>query len=226
MKRGTKLYELLDEEIRNSDLFRTAITHRSVGSHNNERLEFLGDSILSISITEYLYRNMPDAPEGDLSRLRSHLVRGETLADIGVDNFLGDQLKLGPGELKSGGFRRRSIIEDALEAIIGAVFLLKGFEFTRQFIYDLFGDKLIDLPSAQSLKDPKSQLQEWLQSQGHPVPEYEVLSTAGKAHQMIFNTVCGIPALSIVCENSGSSRRKAEQGAAVMAMQQAIASND
>ena len=226
MKRGTKLYELLDEEIRNSDLFRTAITHRSVGSHNNERLEFLGDSILSISITEYLYRNMPDAPEGDLSRLRSHLVRGETLADIGVDNFLGDQLKLGPGELKSGGFRRRSIIEDALEAIIGAVFLLKGFEFTRQFIYDLFGDKLIDLPSAQSLKDPKSQLQEWLQSQGHPVPEYEVLSTSGKAHQMIFNTVCRIPALSIICENSGSSRRKAEQGAAVMAMQQAIASND
>lgn len=221
MKRGTKLYQLLNEEIRNSDLFQTAITHRSVGRNNNERLEFLGDSVLNISISEYLFRHMPDADEGDLSRLRSHLVRGETLADIGIDNFLGDQLRLGPGELRSGGFRRRSIIEDALEAIIGAVFLLKGFEYTRQFIYDLFGEKLIDLPSAQSLKDPKSQLQEWLQSRGHPVPEYEVLSTSGKAHQMTFNTVCRIPSLKIQCENSDTSRRKAEQGAAVLAMQQA-----
>ncbi len=225
MKRNTKLAQLLPAEVTESELFKQAITHRSAGGKNNERLEFLGDSVLSLTISEYLYRHAPDADEGDLSRLRASLVRGESLARIGLSLDLGEILRLGPGELKSGGFRRKSILEDALEAIIGAVYLTKGLEFTRNFVHTLFSRQLEALPDPETLKDPKSRLQEWLQSRGYEVPNYQVLSTSGKAHNRRFVAECRIPALQIVCQHEGSSRRKAEQGAAEQALQKILASD-
>jgi len=216
--RQTRLTRLLPEEVTRSDLFQQAITHRSMGGRNNERLEFLGDSVLNLTISEYLFEHAPQADEGDLSRLRSSLVRGESLAEIGLALELGDLLRLGSGELKSGGYRRKSIIEDALEAIIGAVYLIKGQAFTREFIHELFGDRLTTLPDPKTLKDPKSRLQEWLQSRGADVPDYRLLSARGKAHNMTFKAECRVPSLDIVTEAEGSSRRKAEQAAAQKAL--------
>ncbi len=214
-----RLFSLLDEEIRTSELFQKAITHRSASKINNERLEFLGDSVLSAVITEYLFLNQPEATEGELSRLRSYLVSGDRLAEIAVENHLGDYLKLGAGELKSGGFRRESIMEDALEAIIGAVFYLRGFEYTKQFILALFEPYLQALPSPESLKDPKSRLQEWLQSRAYNVPCYTVLEIRGEAHNQMFTAECSIDKPHIVTRAEGSSRRKAEQAAADRALQ-------
>ena len=225
MKRNAKLARLLPADVTESELFKQAITHRSAGGSNNERLEFLGDSVLGLTISEYLFRQAPDADEGDLSRLRASLVRGESLAEIGLALDLGDSLRLGPGELKSGGFRRKSILEDALEAIIGAVYLLKGLEFTRGFIHSLFARQLDNLPDPETLKDPKSRLQEWLQSRGYDVPAYQVLSTSGQAHNRRFVAECRIPALKLVCQHEGASRRKAEQGAAEQALQKILESD-
>ncbi|HHJ20126.1 MAG TPA: ribonuclease III [Gammaproteobacteria bacterium] len=204
----------LDEDIRNSETFQKAITHRSASNKNNERLEFLGDSVLNLVISTYLYEQLPDIDEGGLSRLRSYLVKGETLAKIAAENNLGDYLKLGAGELKSGGFRRHSIIEDAFEAIIGAVFLLRGFDYVQRYVLLLYTDYLDHLPSADSLKDPKSRLQEWLQSRGQSVPAYRVLDIAGEAHQQTFTAECWIEGMNIRTQAKGSSRRKAEQRSA------------
>ncbi len=226
MKRQTRLTRLLPEEVIDSDLFRQAITHRSMSSRNNERLEFLGDSVLNLTISEYLFEHAPEADEGDLSRLRASLVRGESLAAIGLDLELGELLRLGSGELKSGGFRRKSIIEDALEAIIGAVYLLKGQAFTREFIFRLFGDRLANLPDPKSLKDPKSRLQEWLQSRGENLPDYSLLDTSGKAHNMMFKAECRVPSQQIVTQAEASSRRKAEQAAAQKALDMILAGNE
>lgn len=215
---NARLLKLLDEDILDSDIFKTAVTHRSVGKINNERLEFLGDSVLSLVITEYLFQHLPTAKEGELSRLRAHLVRGETLAKIAAESNLGDYLNLGAGELKSGGFRRDSIMEDALEAIIGAVYSIKGFDYARNYILALFVERLADLPDSETLKDPKSRLQELLQSQGQPVPSYRVLDISGNAHQQEFLTECRIDSLDIVVHAQGASRRKAEQSAAEKAL--------
>ncbi len=213
-----RLLQLLDEEVLASPWFAKAITHRSASKKNNERLEFLGDSVLSLVIANHLFERFPDVNEGDLSRLRSHLVRGATLARIAADNQLGDYLKLGAGELKSGGFRRESIMEDALEAIIGAAYLVKGFDYARDYILALFRDELAELPEPETLKDPKSRLQEWLQSRALPLPEYRVLDISGEAHNQTFTAECRVAEPAIVTQARGSSRRKAEQAAAKLAL--------
>ena len=218
MGHKSKVFELLDADILGSDAFKKAVTHRSMGKKNNERLEFLGDSVLGLVMTEYLFKSLPQSKEGELSRLRSYLVRGTTLAEIAAESNLGDYLKLGEGELKSGGFRRESIMEDALEAIIGAVYMVKDYDYTRKYILTLFTDRLENLPDPDSLKDPKSRLQEWLQSQGKPVPAYRVLDISGDAHQQQFLTECRIDSLKIVTHAEGASRRKAEQSAAEKAL--------
>jgi len=214
----TKILKPLDTDILDSDVFLKAVTHRSMGKKNNERLEFLGDSVLGLVITDYLFKHLPDSKEGELSRLRSHLVRGTTLSEIAAESNLGDYLKLGEGELKSGGFRRDSIMEDALEAIIGAVYTVKGFDYAQKYILTLFAERLENLPDPESLKDPKSRLQEWLQSEGQPVPAYRVLDISGDAHQQQFLTECRIDNLNIVTHAEGASRRKSEQAAAEKAL--------
>ena len=208
------LFSFLDDDVKSTPLFQQAITHRSASKDNNECLEFLGDSVLSLIITEYLYQHLPEADEGELSRLRASLVNGETLGQIGKENNLGDVIKLGSGELKSGGHRRESIMEDALEAIIGAAFSLRGFDYTKNFVLQLFSERLKNLPDPETLKDPKTRLQEWLQAKGDNVPVYKVLEIAGQAHQQIFTAECRIESQNIATLGKGSSRRKAEQAAA------------
>ena len=217
-----RLLQLLDREVLDSEWFAKAITHRSASKKNNERLEFLGDSVLSLVIANHLFDRFPDVNEGDLSRLRSHLVRGATLARIAAANQLGDYLKLGAGELKSGGFRRESIMEDAFEAIIGAAYLVKGFDYVRGYILDVFRDELANLPDPASLKDPKSRLQEWLQSRSRPLPEYRVLDISGEAHDQTFTAECRVSEPEIVTQAQGSSRRKAEQAAAALALEKVL----
>ena len=217
-----RLLQLLDAEVLDSAWFAKAITHRSASKKNNERLEFLGDSVLSLVIANHLFERFPDVNEGDLSRLRSHLVRGATLARIAAANQLGDYLKLGAGELKSGGFRRESIMEDAFEAIIGAAYLVKGFDYVRGYILDVFRDELANLPDPASLKDPKSRLQEWLQSRSRPLPEYRVLDISGEAHDQTFTAECRVSEPEIVTQAQGGSRRKAEQAAAALALEKVL----
>ncbi len=217
-ERRPALLQHLDEELRDSELLRQAMTHRSAGRRHNERLEFLGDSVLNLIITEHLYRSHPEASEGELTRLRAHLVRGQTLAEIAAASELGSYLHLGSGERKSGGQRRASIMEDALEAIIGAVYELRGFEAARDFVHALYGERLQQLPAPETLKDPKTRLQEWLQARGLPLPEYTVLAVRGEPHRQVFHVQCRIPGHDLVTEAEGGSRRKAEQAAAEQAL--------
>jgi ribonuclease-3 len=204
----------LDREILESPEFAIAITHRSVGGQNNERLEFLGDSILGLIITEWLYKQLPDASEGHLSRLRALLVRKETLAEIGKDLKLGERLRLGEGELKSGGFRRPSILADAFEAVIGAIYLVKGLPYTEGFIKGIYAQRFDNLPTEDELKDPKTRLQEYLQGKGYSPPSYEVIKVSGKPHEQEFQVVCRIEAMSRQTTAMGRSRKRAEQQAA------------
>jgi ribonuclease-3 len=203
----------------NASLLEEALTHRSVGSHNNERLEFLGDGILNFVIADELFRMHPEMREGDLSRLRASLVNGETLADIARELNLGNYLKLGTGELKSGGFRRSSILADAVEAILGAVYCDSDFNECHDLILRLYASKLSNLPDASSLKDPKTQLQELLQSRQHSLPVYEVINVSGKAHTQVFQVECRVDELGCVVKGKGGSRRKAEQIAAAEAFE-------
>jgi len=195
-------------------LLEVALTHRSLGRRNNERLEFLGDAVLGLCISERLYSLFPEVEEGDLSRLRASLVNREALAEIATGLELGDFLKLGGGELKSGGFRRSSILADALEAIIGAVYLDGGFLSARDLINRLYRDKLSSLPPPHELKDPKTRLQEVLQSRSLSLPEYEVEQILGKEHEQCFRVVCRVPSSDLKGRGEGASRRKAEQSAA------------
>jgi ribonuclease-3 len=212
--RGDRLYTRLGYRFQDPTLLQDALTHRSVGSRNNERLEFLGDAILSFVMAEILYRRAPRATEGELSRLRASLVRGSTLADIARGLDLGEHLVLGSGELKSGGYRRESILADAFEAVLGAIYLDGGFEVCRQFIHDLFRERLARLPSPESLKDPKTRLQEWLQSRGLALPDYEVVEITGEDHDRRFTVSCRVSGLDSAMAGRGTSRRKAEQAAA------------
>lgn len=202
------------------ELLGEALTHRSAGRPNNERLEFLGDAILNCVIAEALYHQVPEADEGALSRLRALLVRGETLAQIAGELNLGEALALGSGELKSGGFRRRSILADALEAVIGAVYLDGGFEACRGLIRELFASRLESLPAAESLKDPKTRLQEYLQARQAPLPVYRLVAEQGEPHRRTFRVACEIPWLERPLEASGRSRRAAEQEAARLVLQE------
>lgn len=195
-----------------------ALTHRSASAHNNERLEFLGDALLNLIIAEYLFQRYPKAAEGELSRLRASLVKGETLADLARELKLGDWLRMGPGELKSGGYRRESILSDALEAVIGAVYLDGGFGACRDLVLRLYEDWLARLSSASELKDPKTRLQEYLQARQRPLPVYNVLEIHGEPHAQSFTVECVVVDLRTIAV--GSSRRKAEQEAARLLLEQ------
>lgn len=191
-----------------------ALTHRSAGGPNNERLEFLGDAILNFVIADLLLHEHPDSSEGDLSRLRATLVKGPTLANLAAEIDVGQYLELGAGERKSGGSRRESILADALEALFGAIYVDGGYGPARRSIVDLFTTPLQSLPAASELKDPKTQLQELLQARGMPVPSYSVEDVAGAAHEQTFRVRCVVASLSIEEFGEGGSRRRAEQQAA------------
>ena len=209
-----RLVDLLGHKHMSSDCFVQALTHRSFGAKHNERMEFLGDSVLGLVITHALYHKMPKATEGYLSRLRASLVNENTLAEIANDLSLGDYLRLGAGELKSGGFRRKSILSDTLEAVIASVYLEKGIDAAREFVLRIYTGRLENLPSEDSLKDPKSRLQEFLQSRSYTIPEYNLVSTTGDAHRQVFTAECIIADLDIHTRGIAGSRRKAEQQAA------------
>jgi ribonuclease-3 len=206
--------EKLSYEPRDALLFSAALTHRSVSGANNERLEFLGDAVLNLLIAEHLYHAFPDASEGDLSRLRSRLVSGESLAQVAASLGLGEALNLGSGELKTGGFRRKSILADALEALCGAIFLDGGLGAARDVMVLLFAARIAALPAPATLKDAKTRLQEHLQSHGLALPSYVVERVDGAAHAHTFWVRCEVAALGRRAQGSGATRRSAEQQAA------------
>jgi ribonuclease-3 len=201
-------------------LMRQALTHRSYGGADNERLEFLGDGVLNCVVAVLLYESFPRTDEGGLSRLRARLVRQESLAAIAQALGLSDHLLLGEGELKSGGFRRPSILADTLEALIGAVFLDAGFQAARQVVSALMKEKIAGLDPRAEDRDPKTRLQELLQSRRVALPVYRVLAARGAAHEQQFEVACEIAALRISAVAMGSSRRAAEQIAAEQVLQQ------
>lgn len=203
-----------DYEFDDATLLSEALTHRSASGANNERLEFLGDAVLDFVVSDMLIREYPQANEGDLSRLRATLVRDATLAEIATALDLGTHIVLGSGELRSGGFRRASILADALEALFGAIYLDGGFEAAAHSIRRLFADRARELPSVDVLKDAKTLLQERLQADGHALPEYVTESVSGKAHRQTFEVSCSVAALKQTTRGSGGSRRAAEQEAA------------
>lgn len=203
-------------------LLERALTHRSFGAANNERLEFLGDGVLNCTMAHALYERFPKLPEGDLSRLRAHLVKESTLSEIAAELALGEHMRLGEGELKSGGWRRPSLLADTLEAIIGAVFLDAGFAAAQQLVARLYAPLLDHLDPKAVGKDPKTLLQEYLQGRKLALPEYVLLATEGEAHCQTFRVECRIPALAIHTQGVGGSRRAAEQQAASLAYQKAM----
>jgi len=220
---GEWLRDSLGYEFRDARLLDAALTHRSAGGSHNERLEFLGDAILNCVVALLVFREFGNADEGDLSRFRASLVSGESLAVIAADLGLGDRLYLGSGELKSGGFRRKSILADGLEAVLGAIYLDGGFPAAQTVIERLFVSRLAQLPSATELKDPKTRLQETLQARGLSIPAYTVESVSGKAHLQVFRVACSCDALGLAAVGEGSSRRAAEQAAAKALLEQLAA---
>lgn len=209
-----KLLKQLDYRFADANLLDEALSHRSSGSHNYERLEFLGDSFLNFVIAAELFSSRPDEDEGALSRLRASLVRQSTLAEIARELKLGDFLNLGVGELRSGGFRRDSILSDVVESIIGAVLLDAGHDKARALVLRLYGNRIENLPPSAELKDPKTRLQELLQGRSLSRPEYEVVDASGKSHDMSFTVACTLPELTLKVRATAGSRRKAEQAAA------------
>lgn len=222
-----RLQRTLGYQFRDDSWLTLALTHRSVSAnHNNERLEFLGDSLLNCIIADCLFQQFPQEKEGRLSRLRASLVRQDTLAEIAREWQLGEYLHLGAGELKSGGFRRDSILADAVEAIIGAMHCDgEPYAQMRAHLVRWFAERLSDIQAGENLKDAKSRLQEWLQAHRLPLPTYEVVSVAGDDHNQAFSVRCSVPAVSaqraaFVTEGQGASRRFAEQAAATVALEQ------
>ncbi|WNC71473.1 ribonuclease III [Thalassotalea psychrophila] len=214
-----RLQNKLGYQFNNEQLLVQALTHRSAKGDNNERLEFLGDSILGYVIARVLFDKFPTASEGELTRMRSTLVRGVTLAEIGRDFDLGEYLVLGPGELKSGGFRRDSILEDAIEAIIGAAFLDSDLNTSRALVLSWFTERLDKINPDKSQKDPKTRLQEYLQGRRLPLPVYDVIETTGQSHNQQFTISCVIETVAEAIISKGTSRRKAEQAAAQQALE-------
>ncbi|MGH8850285.1 MAG: ribonuclease III [Casimicrobiaceae bacterium] len=213
--------EPLGYAFRRPELLRQALTHRSFGAEHNERLEFIGDSVLNCAIALTLYRRFPQVPEGELSRVRANLVNKDTLYRLARKLDLGGAIRLGEGELKSGGAARPSILADALEAVFGAVFLDGGFDAADAAIGRAYAGELAGIDPSGLAKDPKTRLQEWLQGRRLPVPDYTVAAIRGEAHLQTFDVMCSIPALSIAATGSGPSRRAAEQAAAADAYEQA-----
>jgi len=218
-----QLQERLGYHFRTESLLRQALTHRSHGATHNERLEFLGDSVLNCAVAAILYQRFGKIDEGDLSRVRANLVKQQSLFEIAQRLELSSGLLLGEGELKSGGIRRPSILADALEAIFGAVMLDGGFDAAHQVIDRLYDPILRNVDPHTLGKDAKTLLQEWLQSRKIPLPVYTVVATHGAAHNQLFEVECAVPKLSIQVLGSGSSRRAAEQAAATRALEQAQA---
>lgn len=214
-----KLEATLGYTFQQQELLEQALTHRSAASIHNERLEFLGDSILSYVIAGDLYHRFPKQQEGDLSRMRATLVKGQTLAEIAREFKLGEHLRLGSGELKSGGNRRESILADAVEAIIGAIYLDSNIDSVKQVILNWYQSRLQTIVPGIQQKDPKTRLQEYLQARKQPLPQYDVAEIKGQAHNQQFFITCTIDNMPPV-QASGTSRRKAEQAAAEIVLQQ------
>lgn len=221
VEKNVKLLRLskgLGYQYNNIEHLKKALTHRSMGAKNNERLEFLGDSLVNFMIADALYHQFEKISEGDLSRIRAFLVKGETLAKIGKEYSLSDYLMLGPGELKSGGYRRASIIADTLEAIIASVYEDGGLDACRQLVMRLYHDRLQKLDPSMVGKDPKTRLQEMLQSNREALPEYTVITVNGPAHAQEFTVSCYVAKLNRKFEANATNRRKAEQLAAEEAL--------
>ena len=220
MKRSTPspetlaLLERLKVSFVNLGLLELALTHRSFGAEHNERLEFLGDTVLNLAVSRMLYVALPNLPEGDLSRVRANLVKQDTLFRLALDLQLSALIRLGEGEMKSGGQKRPSILADALEALIGAVFLDTGYEAAEALVFRLFEPIEINPGMQAASKDPKTELQEWLQAKRFKLPIYRVVGTLGAAHQQTFDVECEVPELSLIERGIGGSRRAAEQVAA------------
>lgn len=221
-KAETWLKNSLNYQFNDVRLLELSLTHRSVAGANNERLEFLGDAVLDFVISEVVFRAHPLAPEGDLSRLRSSLVKDTTLAEIAAELGLGEHLILGSGERKTGGHRRDSILADALEAIFGAVYLDAGFDAAAKIIERTFGERLQNFPSADELRDPKTRLQEWLQARQMGLPKYELEDVTGQAHRQRFAVSCSVESADVTTRGSGTTRRNAEQQAAATMLEKLI----
>lgn len=213
------LNQQLGYQFKDTSGLELALTHRSASKQHNERLEFLGDAVLGMVIAKELYQRFPSQPEGKLTRMRSTLVKGETLAELGREFNLGELLKLGPGELKSGGFRRDSILADAVEAIIGAIFLEAGLDTVARLILSWYAPRLAKLDPNEHPKDHKTRLQEYLQGRKLPLPDYEVVEVTGKSHEQTFVVECRVASLQQVVSAKGNSRRRAEQQAARKVME-------
>ncbi|MDF2178000.1 ribonuclease III [Aliiglaciecola sp. CAU 1673] len=213
------LYKKLGYRFADEAALELALTHRSASKQHNERLEFLGDSVLGMVIAKELYQRFPGQPEGKLTRMRSTLVKGETLAELAREFELGDLLKLGPGELKSGGFRRESILADAVEAVIGAIFLEAGLNVVNDLILTWYSERIDNLDPDEHPKDHKTRLQEILQGRRLPLPDYEVVDVKGKSHDQTFVVECRVSGLDEPVVARGNSRRRAEQQAAKMVLE-------
>lgn len=215
----TLLQERVGYKFRDKALLSQALTHRSAHHKHNERLEFLGDAVLGSVIATQLYQQFPKADEGQLSRLRAFLVKEKALAELANGLSFSEFLILGSGELKSGGFRRESILSDTFEAIIGAVLLDADYATAKQYILNLYQEKLSKISLEKAQKDPKTRLQEWLQARGRATPKYQVTRSKGKDHAKLYWVSCEIDYENIIVEGQGASRRKAEQEAATNAIQ-------
>lgn len=211
---SVELEKLLNYEFQDPKLLKMALTHRSKGGEHNERLEFLGDGVVNFVIADILFLQFPTASEGDLSRWRATLVNRDALAELAKEFELGRFIFLGPGEMRSGGSERQSILSCAMEAVIGAVYLDAGFEVVRACIVEWYESMLQSLSSAASHKDPKTLLQEYLQGHRLPLPHYKVIATEGEAHQQLFTVRCQVDGLEHKSLGKGTSRRRAEQEAA------------
>jgi len=209
-----RLQKKLGVKFDKPSLLEQALTHRSIGNSNNERLEFLGDSILGFVVADKIYQKFPEADEGIMSRLRANIVNGDSLADVATSLRLGEELLLGPGELKSGGRNRPSILSDAVEAIIGAIYKDDSLLAAQAWIEKHFANKLNALSTQAAIKDPKTRLQEYLQSRGEQVPDYKLMSTTGLDHNQLFTVECCVAIINQTFTASASSRKKAEQKSA------------
>lgn len=219
------LEQRLGHRFRQAGLLQRALTHRSFGADHNERLEFLGDAVLSLAISSLLFERFAGSDEGDLTRVRAHLVREESLHRVALQVGLPEVVRLSDGEARGGGAQRASILADALEALIGAVFLDGGFDAAKGLVLRLFGEVIAGTEIGNWAKDAKTELQEWLQARRLPVPTYRISATRGQAHAQTFEVECLVPALGLTESGEGRSRRQAEQDAA-RRMLDALNAND
>lgn len=220
------LQQRLGHQFGRPELLQRALTHRSFGAEHNERLEFLGDAMLSLAVSRLLFDRFGESDEGDLTRVRAHLVREESLHKVALQLGFPDFLRLSDGEAKGGGAHRASILADAMEAVIGAVYLDGGYEAAQLLVKQLFGEVISSTTADSWRKDPKTELQEWLQGRKIPVPNYRIVATRGQAHAQTFEVECAVPSLHIADTGEGRSRRIAEQDAAQKVLQQLQGGDD